>query len=122
MTSIFEDYDEYIKNIPILIEKYRGEMGCYASFTGFVRNYHLKNGRRIPTDGMTIEVNNLIDILSEIRENTLKKFEVLDVIIYHNSGSLKVGDILSSYYVFARHRQEAFLAMEYIIDEIKKYH
>jgi len=122
MMLIFDDYEEYIKKVNELIEKYKGEMGCHTSFTGFVRNYHLKDGKKIPAEGMTIEVDNLFDILSEIRENALKKFDLLDVIIYHNSGALKVGDMVSSYYVFARHRKEAFLAMEYIIDEIKKYH
>jgi molybdopterin synthase catalytic subunit len=104
------------------MEKYKGEMGCCASFTGFVRNYDLKEGKKISTDGMSIRIDNLESILYEIRKNALKKFDILDVVIYHNSGDLKIGDIISSYYVFSKHRQEAFLAVEYIIYELKKYH
>ncbi len=122
MRYIFNNYDEYLKNVSRLIKKYDEEMGCCTSFTGFVRNYHLKEGNIIPTEEMIIEIDGLYEALSEIRKKALKKYGLLDVIIYHNSGCLKVGEIISSYHIFAKHRQEAFLAMEYIINEIKKYH
>ncbi|WP_421077804.1 molybdenum cofactor biosynthesis protein MoaE [Methanothermococcus sp. Ax23] len=117
---IFGDYEKFKEKVDELIENNKGEMGCYTSFTGFVRNYEIKEGEKVPADKM--EIPDILDKLVDIRKDAIEKFNLLDVIIYHNKGTLGVGEIVSSYYVFARHRKEAFLAMEYIIDEIKRYH
>ncbi|AEH07338.1 molybdenum cofactor biosynthesis protein MoaE [Methanothermococcus okinawensis] len=118
---ISNNYEKFKGMVDELIEKYKGDMGCHVSFTGFVRNYNIdKEGHKIPTDNMVIP--DILDILEDIRKDAIEKFNLLDVAIYHNKGTLKVGDVVSSIYVFARHRKEGFLACEYIIDKIKKYH
>ena len=117
---VYNNYEEFRDAINRLIEKYKGEMGCYVSITGYVRNYDIICGKKIPSDGMVVD-----DISKEIRdivEDALKRFDIIDVVVYHNVGYLKVGDIVTSIYVFGKHRKEAFLACQYIIDEIKKYH
>ena len=114
------DYEKFKEKVDELIEKYKGEMGCYVSLTGFVRNYEIKEGEKVPADKM--EIPDILDILEDIRKDAIEKFDLLDVAIYHDKGTLKVGDVVSSIYVFARHRKEGFLACEYIIDRIKKYH
>ncbi|HID47177.1 MAG TPA: molybdenum cofactor biosynthesis protein MoaE [Methanothermococcus okinawensis] len=117
---IYNNYEEFRDNIEKLVERYKGEIGCYVSITGYVRDYHLVEGKKIPCKGMV--VRDISREIEEIVEDALKRFKVIEVVVYHNRGYLKVGDIISSVYVFARHRKEAFLACEYIIEEIKKYH
>ena len=55
-------------------------------------------------------------ILAETRE----KFPVLSVTCVHRTGSLALGDLAVWVAVTARHRNAAFAACRYIIDEVKK--
>ena len=115
---VYKNYKEFKDTVDGLIEKYRGEMGCYVSITGYVRNYDIVDGKKVPSDGMFVK-----DISKEIEkivEDALERFDIIDVIVYLNIGCLKVGDMITSIYVFAKHRKEAFSACQYIIDEIKK--
>jgi len=65
------------------------------------------------------------DILEKLKliiEDAKNKFDVIEILFYHNIGFLNVGERIASIAVFARHRKEGFEALEYIIDEMKKYH
>jgi molybdopterin synthase catalytic subunit len=55
-------------------------------------------------------------ILAEARE----KYPVLTVTCVHRTGSLALGDLAVWVAVTARHRDAAFEACRYIIDEVKK--
>ncbi|AXI25310.1 hypothetical protein CFE53_03800 [Methanofervidicoccus sp. A16] len=118
--KVYSNYQEFKDTVERLIDKYKGEMGCYVSITGYVRNYDIVDGKKVPSEG--IVVNDMSKEIENILEDALERFDIIDVVVYHNIGCLKVGDIITSIYVFARHRKEAFLACQYIIDEIKKYH
>jgi molybdopterin synthase catalytic subunit len=58
--------------------------------------------------------------LERITNLTLRKFDVLKVTVSHRIGELKVGDSIVAIAVSAAHRQDAFAACKYIIDEMKK--
>ena len=58
--------------------------------------------------------------LTTIRDEALEKFGVDDVLIFHRYGDLKVGDNIVLVAVSARHREAAFDACRYIIDELKR--
>jgi molybdopterin synthase catalytic subunit len=58
--------------------------------------------------------------LATIREETLEKFRVENVLVVHRYGDLKVGDNIVLIAVSAGHRSAAFDACEYVIDELKK--
>jgi len=118
--KVYSNYQEFKDTVERLIDKYKGEMGCYVSITGYVRNYDIVDGKKVPSEG--IVVNDMSKEIENILEDALERFDIIDAVVYHNIGCLKVGDIITSIYVFARHRKEAFLACQYIIDEIKKYH
>ena len=118
--SVYNNYKEFREVVDRLIERYKGEMGCYVSITGYVRNYDVVDGKKVLSEG--IVVDDISKQIEDIVEDALKRFDIIDVVVYHNTGYLKVGDRVSSIYVFARHRKEAFLACQYIIDEVKRYH
>jgi molybdopterin synthase catalytic subunit len=58
--------------------------------------------------------------LHAISEEAIEKFNVDDVRIVHRHGRLRVGDNIVLIAVSAGHRDEAFSACRYVIDELKK--
>jgi molybdopterin synthase catalytic subunit len=118
---IFNNYEEFCKKMDEYIEKYKGKFGCIVTFNGFVREYDIKNGEKIPSKGMHID-EDILEKLKLIIEDAKNKFDVIEILFYHNIGFLNVGERIASIAVFARHRKEGFEALEYIIDEMKKYH
>jgi molybdopterin synthase catalytic subunit len=58
--------------------------------------------------------------LSEIRERAIKEYGVIDVTIIHRVGTLPVGENIVLIAVAAVHRDEAFKACRFCIDELKR--
>ncbi|WP_456472931.1 molybdenum cofactor biosynthesis protein MoaE [Methanocaldococcus sp.] len=118
---ITNNFKEFNKKVEEYIEKYKGKFGCIVSFNGFVREYDVIDGKKIPSKGMKID-DDIFEKLKVIVNEAKNKFDVIDIVIYHNTGFLNIGDRVMSIAVFARHRDEGFKALEYIIKEAKKYH
>ena len=118
---ITKSYEEFSKKIDEYIEKYKGKFGCIVTFNGFVRDYDLKDGEKVPAKGMQID-EDILEKLKTVVEEAKNKFDVIDILVYHNTGFLNVGERIASIAVFAKHRKEGFEALEFIINEMKKYH
>ena len=58
--------------------------------------------------------------LTIIRNEALKKFMVDNILVVHRYGDLKVGDNIVLVAVSAGHREAAFKACIYVIDELKR--
>jgi len=58
--------------------------------------------------------------LAEIRERAIKDFGVIDVLIVHRIGTIPVGENIVLIAVAAMHRDEAFTACRFCIDELKR--
>lgn len=58
--------------------------------------------------------------LGEIRERALREYGVIDVTIIHRVGTLPVGEDIVLIAVAAGHRDEAFKACRFCIDELKR--
>lgn len=58
--------------------------------------------------------------LREIRERALKDFDVLEVLIVHRYGEIRVGENIVLIVVGAEHRADAFRACKWCIDELKQ--
>ena len=103
-------------SIDELVQKLKKpEMGAIVTFLGVVR----EEGE---IKGMNVEVYEKMagDELEKLEREAREKFEVEAVEIVHREGSLKVGDNIVVILVGAKHRKEAFLACEYLIDELKE--
>lgn len=105
-----EDFsmDELVKKLK------KPEMGAIVTFLGVVRDEGVR--------GMEIEVYDEMaaEELAKLERDALVKFEVEAVEIVHRKGSLKVGENIVVILVGAKHRKEAFMACEYLIDELKE--
>lgn len=58
--------------------------------------------------------------LAEIRERAISDFGVIDIRIIHRVGTIPVGENIVLIIVASRHREEAFTACRFCIDELKR--
>lgn len=92
-------------------------VGGYASFEGWVRDHH--DGRAV--QGLRYEAYAELAeaegarILDEARE----RFDIIDAQCVHRVGDLELGELAVWVGVSAAHRDAAFAACRYIIDEVK---
>jgi len=58
--------------------------------------------------------------LGEIRDRAVREYGIIDVTIIHRIGTIPVGEDIVLIVVAAEHREEAFAACRFCIDELKK--
>ncbi len=92
--------------------------GAVFLFVGKVRNHHA--GREVV--GITYEAYQSMaeKVLDAIATKAREKFAVHEIRIVHRIGYLKVGEVSVCVAVSAAHRQEAFMAAHYCIEELKR--
>jgi molybdopterin synthase catalytic subunit len=118
---IFKVFEDYLRKKEEVGKELSGKFGCIVEFNGYVREHDIVDGREVPTSGLNIK-EEVFFHLHEIRGKAIEKFALLEVLVYHNQGFLKVGERVTAIAIFAKRRFEAFSALEFIISEIKKYH
>ena len=93
-------------------------VGGVSCFLGCVRDS--SQGRRV--ERMSIEVYEEMAAaeLEKIREEALERFQVEEAVVVHRYGDLEVGDNIVFIAVGAAHREEAFQACRYILEELKR--
>lgn len=98
-------------------ELYRPEAGGVVCFEGRVRNHN--HHRKVSHlnyeafDEMAISEGN--KILTEARE----KFKIIEALAIHRVGDLQIEETAIWVGVSSAHREAAFLACQYIIDQLK---
>jgi MoaE-MoaD fusion protein len=93
-------------------------IGGIAIFLGTARD----RSRGHEVSGMTFEHYEGMaqKKLREIREQALKDFDVIEVLILHRYGPIEVGENIVLIVVGAEHRADAFRACKWCIDELKQ--
>jgi molybdopterin synthase catalytic subunit len=92
-------------------------VGAVVSFVGFVRDLDYD----LMVDGLTIEhypgmtEKSLEDIISQAKN----RWSIIDALIIHRVGHLAAKEQIVAVLVAAMHRQDAFLACEFIMDYLK---
>lgn len=111
-----------ISSTPIETEELRHRMaapaaGGFCAFEGWVRNEN--EGRAVQQ--LEYEVYEPLAIVEgkKVLKEAKDKFPHIDALCVHRSGLLDIGDCAVWVGVSAAHRDEAFKACRYIIDEIK---
>jgi molybdopterin synthase catalytic subunit len=97
--------------------------GAEILFLGVVRNINL--GRDVEAVAYDAFAPLAEKTLAEIADEARVKFAgtsgvPLQAVIYHRTGKLKVGEVSLAIAVSSRHRDEAYEASRYIIEEIKE--
>lgn len=102
---------------PLRARLLRAEAGAYASFEGWVRDHN--DGRAAL--GLRYEAYVALAEAEggRIVEEALAKFAIADAACVHRIGELAIGDLAVWVGVSAAHRDAAFAACRWIIDEVK---
>ncbi|HET6395970.1 MAG TPA: molybdenum cofactor biosynthesis protein MoaE [Pseudoxanthomonas sp.] len=102
---------------PLRARLLRPDAGGYASFEGWVRDHH--GGR--PVLGLRYEAYAALAGAEgrRIVEEALARFPVAGVLCVHRTGALAVGELAVWVGASAAHRDAAFAACRYVIDEVK---
>ena len=92
-------------------------VGGYASFEGWVRDHN--DGR--PVEGLRYEAYaSLAEAEGErILAEACARFDILDARCVHRTGDLALGELAVWVGVAAAHRDAAFAACRFVIDEVK---
>ncbi|MFC3551220.1 molybdenum cofactor biosynthesis protein MoaE [Lysobacter cavernae] len=92
-------------------------VGGYASFEGWVRNHN--DGRDVR--GLRYEAYAALAAVEgeRVLAEAMAQFTILDARCVHRIGDLAIGELAVWVGVSAAHRDAAFAACRYIIDEVK---
>lgn len=113
----FATADDAFDIAPLRAGLLRAEAGAYASFEGWVRNH---NEGRAATGLRYESYRALAEAEGErILDEALARFAIADAACVHRIGDLEVGDLAVWVGVSAAHRDAAFAACRWIIDEVK---
>jgi molybdopterin synthase catalytic subunit len=102
---------------PLRAQLLDARAGAYAGFEGWVRN--VNEGRAV--DALTYEAYAaLAEAEGErILVEALERFAIVDAACVHRTGRLALGELAVWVGVSAGHREAAFAACRWIIDEVK---
>jgi len=94
------------------------ESGCVVTYVGLIRES--SRGKPVLSVEYSDREGKAGNRLKEIADDTKQKWQLSNIAICHRIGELKVGDINLVVAVASAHRQDGFLACQYVIDQFKK--
>lgn len=100
------------------LKKSSSAIGAIVTFLGTTRD--ISEGKRVSKLEFEHYPGMAEKKLADIREKALQDYGVIDVIIVHRVGVLPVGENIVLIAVAAGHRDEAFRACRFCIDELKR--
>lgn len=109
--------DQSLELDPLLTQTESEECGALVVFGGTVRLYN--DGRKVTDINYSVYAPLAEKMLSEIEQETLRRFDIVRCEIRHRVGDLEIGDLSVVVVVRAAHRAAAFEAARYAIDTVK---
>ncbi|ALN65698.1 moaE family protein [Lysobacter antibioticus] len=102
---------------PLRAQLLSDRAGAFASFEGWVRDHH--GGRAVA--GLRYESYAALALAEgeRVLEEAIERFAIVDARCVHRVGDLAIGELAVWVGVSAAHREAAFAACRYIIDETK---
>ena len=105
------------KEIKIIQSKH-SSIGAVSSFIGYVRNTN--DGNQVRSINIEVYKDMAYKALRNISKNTKDKWSLIDYLIIHRFGSLKVNEKIVLVATFAKHRKDSFESCNYLMDFLKK--
>lgn len=97
--------------------KNSGTFGGVSLFEGRVRNH--SHGKQVASLFYECYQPMALKVMEEIRQEALSKWKDVKIIAIHRHGPIPLGEAAVWVGVAASHRDEAFTACRFMIDEIK---
>ena len=105
------------KEIKIIKDKY-SNIGAVNSFIGYVRD--LNQNKDVKYLELEVYQEMAIKELSKIREESIKRWDLIDCLVIHRYGKLYVNEKIVLVVCFSEHRNSSFEACKFIMDYLKK--
>ena len=101
-----------------LVKKIYSNVGAVTSFIGYVRN----NNNNTSVESINLEVYEKMAYkqFEKIIEEAKIRWSLIDNLIIHRYGNLKVDDKIILVASFSSHRKDSFEACNFIMDYLKK--
>ncbi len=109
--------DKEIKHDELSLKLNDDRAGALVFFDGRVRNHN--EGLQVKSLEYQCYQEMALSIGKEVMEKAMSQFSIHGALCVHREGHLKIGEMAVWVGVSSSHRKEAFLACQYIIDEIK---
>jgi len=98
-------------------QSFRGQYGAIATFVGSMRDFN--EDKKVT--GMTLEhyPGMTEKHLEAIAKDAIGKWKLLDVLILHRIGKVKIGEDIVLVVTWSAHRKEAFESCRAIMEQLK---
>tara|TARA_B100000700_G_C14937042_1_gene804837 strand:- start:771 stop:1196 length:426 start_codon:yes stop_codon:yes gene_type:complete len=100
------------------IKKIHQNVGAVSTFIGYVRNEN--NKKIVKSINLEVYKKMAIKSLELIEKRAKKKWGLIDTLIIHRFGKLKINEKIVLVATFSMHRKQSSEACEYIMDYLKK--
>jgi len=101
-----------------LVKKIHSNVGAVTSFVGYVRDYN--NNTSVESINLEVYEKMAYKQLEKIIYEANNKWSLIDTLIIHRYGNLKVNDKIVLVASFSSHRKDSFEACNFIMDYLKK--
>ena len=105
------------KQISILKNKSKN-IGAVSNFIGYVRNDNF--GKKVNYIFLEVYKNMANNKLEKITIMAKKKWKIIDCLIIHRYGKIRIGEKIVMVAVISEHREESFKACKFIMNYLKK--
>jgi len=111
-----EDFN--LENEIAFIKSQHSNIGAVSTFVGYVRNINDK--KSVTSIDLEVYLEMAEKSLLEICDQAKKNWQLIDILVIHRFGSLKVNQKIVLVATFAIHRHDSIAACNYIMDYLKK--
>jgi molybdopterin synthase catalytic subunit len=115
---MFRVTDEAIDILEVIRAVVRPEAGALITFIGITRNSN--EGRRVTSLEYEAYPEMAVEELERLGTETRRRWQISDIAIVHRVGEVEISDPSVVIAVSAPHRQAAFEACRFAIEEIKR--
>tara|TARA_Y100000590_G_scaffold70280_1_gene76708 strand:- start:7842 stop:8276 length:435 start_codon:yes stop_codon:yes gene_type:complete len=110
--------DFNLENEINLINSKYPNIGAVSTFVGLVRNTN--NNQTVNSLDIEVYKDMAYKTLESISNKAKKKWNLIDLLIIHRFGNLKIGEKIVLVAAFSLHRKDSFEASNFIMDYLKK--
>ena len=100
------------------IKKLHSNVGAVTSFIGYVRDNN--NNQNVQSLNLEVYEDMAYTQLNKIINEANKKWKLIDCLIIHRYGKLKVNSKIVLVTCFSEHREDSFASCNYIMNYLKK--
>jgi len=116
--SAFQISNDPIDSVALARELAHARAGGCVTFEGWVRDHN--EGRAVLRLGYQAYTPLATSEGQRILAEAMRQFPIVDIRCVHRVGALAIGELAVWVGVSAAHREAAFAACRYVIDEVKK--